>query len=430
MDPPDLQPQDSRDLEGDPSDPARHDPGIEEGGDDAGADWIDEIAARLEADPSECWPAIESLSAVDDDTRLQVIAELAAYRERPGIRDLLGLLGSARDPVVQTAAAVALPRDHDPDVNGGLLVGDGVGPAEAVLAVGPVPLPVIRAERAGPALAVERNSPAGRIVRSLVTAVDTDGRGTIVLSARDGEYRRTAAFRTDVRRGILDAVGEIEREHPSAGRLVDECFNQAEGGCAVDVPELAMRLLVGCLLLSRQDVPAPVRAWLEATIGPEALASRLPAAFPGPELEAIPAEEMPARAHLVLDACPRWLDRSPLTLDMAAEIALREGDARPDPVRDAGAYRYLFEHRLIDRLDIFARMLLWMGWVWHATGHVELSRSAFALAGQLADEQYAVPSHPFTVALATRSLRAAQEMLLSSDPPGAGAPLRTPPERE
>ena len=44
-------------------------------------------------------------------------------------------------------------------------------------------------------------------------------------------------------------------------------------------------------------------------------------------------------------------------------------------------------------------MLLWMAWVWHASGRVELARSAFALAGQLSDEQYAVPSHPFTVAL-------------------------------
>jgi len=56
-------------------------------------------------------------------------------------------------------------------------------------------------------------------------------------------------------------------------------------------------------------------------------------------------------------------------------------------------------------------MLLWMGWVWHASGRLELARSAFALAGQLSDDQYAVPSHPFTVALATRSLRAAQESL-------------------
>src|SRR5262249_4300523 len=98
--------------------------------------------------------------------------------------------------------------------------------------------------------------------------------------------------------------------------------------------------------------------------------------------------------------------------------ALREGDTTPDPVRDAGAYRYLFEHRLIGRLDLYARMLLWMGWVWNAAGRVELSRSAFALAGELSDEQHAVPSHPFTVSLTTRSRRAARAELLRAAPRG------------
>ncbi len=218
-------------------------------------------------------------------------------------------------------------------------------------------------------------------------------------------------FRIDVRRGLLDAVGEVEPEQPSAGRLVDEWIEPPTGDYALDVPELAFSLLGGSLLLSGADLPDSARTWLEATIGPGPLASRLSAALPGPELGSIPNEELPAHANLVLDACPGWLDRSALTFEMAAEITLREGDAPPDPVRDGGAYRYLFEHRLIDRLDLFARMLLWMGWVWHASGRLELARSAFVLAGQLSDEQYAVPSHPFTVALATRSLRAAQEGL-------------------
>ena len=45
------------------------------------------------------------------------------------------------------------------------------------------------------------------------------------------------------------------------------------------------------------------------------------------------------------------------------------------------------------------------------------ARSAFVLAGQLSDEQYAVPSHPFTVALATRSLHAAQGCSWRAKPP-------------
>jgi hypothetical protein len=59
-------------------------------------------------------------------------------------------------------------------------------------------------------------------------------------------------------------------------------------------------------------------------------------------------------------------------------------------------------------------MLLWMAWFWEAGGDEELARSAQVLAWQLADEQYAVPSHPFAVALTARSLDAAQEKLQNS----------------
>jgi hypothetical protein len=39
------------------------------------------------------------------------------------------------------------------------------------------------------------------------------------------------------------------------------------------------------------------------------------------------------------------------------------------------------------------------------------------LAWQLSDEQFAVPSHPFTVALTARSLDAARERLGTADDP-------------
>ena len=81
----------------------------------------------------------------------------------------------------------------------------------------------------------------------------------------------------------------------------------------------------------------------------------------------------------VLDACPSWLDSSPLTFELAEEIWLREGRAAADPDRDAGAYRFLFEHRLIHCLELYRRMLLWMAWLWKFSGEVELSRSALGL---------------------------------------------------
>ncbi len=113
----------------------------------------------------------------------------------------------------------------------------------------------------------------------------------------------------------------------------------------------------------------------------------------------------------MLDSCPTWLDDSGLTYEIAEEIALREIDRSPDPKRDAGAYRYLFEHGLQGQLELFRRMLLWMASFWQATGDHDLGRSALALAGQLSDAQHAVPGHPFTVALTTRSLLAAQAHL-------------------
>lgn len=358
-------------------------PGLEAGAPVAGpeSDWLGEIVARLGEDPEECWPAFESLSAMDEEIRVEVIAALSPYRDRPGVRDLLGLLEKMR---------------------------------------GPANVPAVRPEPSGRALVREADRPTPRIARSLVTAIDGEGRGTIVLSAIDRGFRHTAAFHCDVRRGILDAVGEVEEDHPSAGRMVDEWIRQGDEEYVLEAPELAVRLLEGCLRLSGPGLNGPVRAWLEATIGPIRLPMGAAATFPGPDSGATPDREMAVCAGQVLDACPSWLDRSTLTYELAEEIALREGSATPDPVRDAGAYRYLFEHLLIDRLDLYARMLLWMAWLWQASGRIELARSAFALAAQLSEEQYAVPSHPFAVVLTTRSLLAAQAALRAAGRPVAG----------
>lgn len=336
---------------------------------DDGPEWLAEIIARLEENPAECGPAFEALASVDEVTRAEVIAALARYRDRDGVRDLLGLLESGTTP--------ATP-----------------------LAVRPGPT--------GREIAHGVDSPDARIARSLVTAVNGAGRGTIVISTVEGGCRRTAAFLCDVRHGLIDAVGEVEEDGPSAGRLFDEWVDRADERAVVDVPVLAFRLLDGCARLGGRDLPERARIWLGAMLGPADRPAGIRATLPGPDIEPIPFVEIAGCAERVLDACPDWLDRSPLTRELAVEIALREGSATPDPVRDAGAYRFLFEHLFFGRLDLYARMLLWMAWAWHASGRADLSRSAFALAAQLSDEQYAVPSHPFTVALTTRSLRAAQ----------------------
>jgi hypothetical protein len=100
-----------------------------------------------------------------------------------------------------------------------------------------------------------------------------------------------------------------------------------------------------------------------------------------------------------------------LTYELAEEILLREGTTPPNPSRDAGAYRYLFEHHLRGQLEHYRRMLFWMASFWQAAGDTDLGQSALGLAWQLSDAQHLVPAHPFTVAVTTRSLTVAQENL-------------------
>jgi hypothetical protein len=170
-------------------------------------------------------------------------------------------------------------------------------------------------------------------------------------------------------------------------------------------------------MLCGPAVPPSVRDWLFQTLGPGFQPAGVPARIPGLDVSSIRQAEMPGRAATVLDACPSWLDSSPLTFELAEEIWLREGRTAADPERDGGAYRFLFEHRLIHCLELYQRMLLWMAWLWKFLDELELSRSALALASQLSDEQYAVPSHPFTIELTSRSLDAAQHRLRTAADP-------------
>jgi hypothetical protein len=376
--------------------------------------WLYEIVDQLERDPQECWRALEGLVTVEADLRLSIIDELSALGARPGAQTLLRLLSSAHDPVTRSAARAALARI------------EGQEHKRVRVATPPAltradPETVSRPDEVGAGRSVHFSMvsarPRPRLVQSLVTPVDGLGRGTIAVSVNQMEQRRTAAFWCDVQRGIRDVMGEVEPESPRAGRLIDALVGQPEAESVRDAPELALGLLAGSLLLCGPAVPARVTDWLLGTLGPGFEPAGFPATIPGLEYLSISHAEMPGRAGDVLDACPSWLDLSPLTIELAEEIWLREGRTASDPERDAGAYRFLFEHRLIHRLELYRRMLSWMAWFWKISGELELSRSALALAHQLADEQYAVPSHPFTVELTMRSLKAAQQRLGTAEDP-------------
>ena len=96
---------------------------------------------------------------------------------------------------------------------------------------------------------------------------------------------------------------------------------------------------------------SPVRThWLSRTLGPGFQPASFPATIPGVEVASIRQSEMPVRAAAVLDACPSWLDSSPLTFELAEEIWLREGRTPSIPSATRGL-PYLFEHRLIQCLE-------------------------------------------------------------------------------
>jgi hypothetical protein len=370
-----------------------------------------EIAQRLESDPHECWHALEGLAAVELEVRLAIIDELSRHPLTPGARTLLRLISTSRDRATRTAARVALLKgagksSGDIELDAWSASVEASDPGGALgCAVG------ARSERFDDS-ALASGSWVTRLSCCLATPVDGMGRGSIVLSVNHAAQRRTAAYLCDVRHGICGVVGEVEAESSSAGGLLELVDRQAGANGARDVPELAIGLLAGSLMLCRSISPA-VRDWIEGTLGRAFQPRPFPATVPGADSTSIPWQEMPARVHALFESCPSWLDASPLTFELAEEISLREDRPAPlpDPERDAGLYRFLFEHRIIHRIELYRRMLLWMAWVWKCSARSELSRTALFLASQLSDEQCAVPSHPFAVELTTRSLRAAHGLL-------------------
>lgn len=350
---------------------------------------LEDLVAELEGDPGECWRAFQGLESIELVVRLQIIKGLAQFAASDGVVALLQVLAAQGDEPTREAALKAL---GPPDAHDG---------SREIVCVQTEARPVL--------------------VDSLVTTVDGGGRGAIGLSARRDGWRATAIFLCDVERGVQRAIGQVEEESDAAGELLREFQAQEVGAGLSGVGELALRLLAGALSLNGTTIPDPVSHWLEQTMG----SGFEPQAFRTSEgednLEPTGHADFLLRAHEIIKACPTWLDRSRLTYEMAEEIVLREGRSPADPRRDSGAFRYLFEHRIMHRLEQYGRMLLWMSRFWESSGERGLARSAEALALQLADEQYAVPSHPFTVALTALSLNAAQERLGTESDPRARA---------
>jgi hypothetical protein len=346
---------------------------------------LESLAAELTEDPQECWRAFQGLESLDHETRLRIISGLSQLASGPGVIGLLSLLADSADEATGQAARAVLA--------------EAAGASRELISL------------------ADEGIYRPRLVRCLVTAVDGSGRGSIVLSATRSGQRATAAFLCDVRRGIADVTGQSEDESEQAGRLVDEIREQAGADAVETAPNLALRLLAACLGLNSSPISAPIVDWLELTLGSELERQPFPVPSALPAAASLDGWDQRRRATAVLDACPTWFDRSPLTFELAEEIFLREGRVSSDPERDSGAFRFMFEHRLIHQLELYRRMLLWMAWFWTCAGQLDLAESAGILAWQLADEQFAVPSHPFASGLMARSLDEAQARLETETDP-------------
>ena len=328
------------------------------------------LARALEAQPDlgldRAWQALSLLEAAGELEDYPGLVE--RWEEFADLGELDALLGEL---------AEVMGDDHEPP-------GPGVDPIRPV----------------GTGLAPVARGP--RLRRCLATAVDAEGRATIALAVEDGPNHLGARFACDVVAGITDVSG-LGEGRAAIDASMDELASRPVPDAVEDRPDLALALLAGCLGVGAAE---GVRGWLDLLIGTEFGPmpllgwSEAEAAGIGPAIDPMDA------AEAVLGAAG-WVDDSPLAVELADEIALREGDVAPDPTRDAGVFRYLFEHRLLGRVELYRRSLLWMSAFWSAAGSAELARGAASLALDLDDAGKIVAGQPFFVRLSMRSLAAA-----------------------
>ncbi len=285
---------------------------------------MSELARQLEDDPEGVWLALQGIESVEPAARRAIIARLAGQPLRPGLVELLRLLSCAEDAPTRSTALAALR---------------GMPP-------GLLPPPA-----------------RPRLAGSLVTALDEQGRGFVVLWSVRRDTWAAAAFTCDAFAGIVAVRGTLARDEIQARSFAAAFATRPDLDVIEDQHELALNLLAGSFLLGGR-VPAPtLRYWIDQTAG----ADLQPRPFAERNPDRHPSGLTHAAAEALLDTCPSWLDRSTLTFELAEEIQLREPGSPPDPARDAGLARFLFERRFLDRVELDRRRLTWMAAFWHAS---------------------------------------------------------------
>ena len=172
-----------------------------------------------------------------------------------------------------------------------------------------------------------------------MTAIDGEGRATIVLAARDGERWAGAAFLCHVLAGITDVVGQDGMGDAGLDEAFAALYERSEVDAIEGMPELARRLLAGSLSLCGPKAPPSLRYWIERTAGPDFRVDPDVGLFGDWDPTTLPFDEMPGRARRVLAACPHWADSSDLTAELAREVAMRGARIPRPETSDAGAYR-------------------------------------------------------------------------------------------
>ncbi|MFO0911125.1 MAG: hypothetical protein U0794_22755, partial [Isosphaeraceae bacterium] len=230
-----------------------------------GEDPVLELIAQIEDDPEGPWLAYEGLAAIEPELRAQIVAGLEGIELGPRGVEFLKLVaddepGPAREAARDVLKSLRLDVDasatREPDARRETAEGPEAGPTK-----GGVPTRFGVSERAP-------GTPgrlAPRIERSLVTAVDGEGLGTIILSARSPQGLATAVFVCDLERGIRAVYGDLTEDGASAEIAFDDLAARLGRESLEGVHELAIGLLSGCLTLTTPGQPEFLADWLRLT---------------------------------------------------------------------------------------------------------------------------------------------------------------------
>jgi len=339
-----------------------------------GDDPLEALASQIVDDPDSALIAVEALSQVEPAIRREIIEGLGERATAEPIRNFLRLLAEGEDSAVRAEALAALGIERTVE-------GPDRGPA------------LVPRDHATTSLSLVARPGEFRLTASAVGPIDGEGRAEIVVRAQDIEGERIARFACDVRRGIV------------SGELIER-FIDLGAEAILNRHDLARVLLGASAWLSGDSIPEPARRALELTLGADLEPRPILAGEDAIE-SAILDEAERDDAIAILSRRSAWLDDSALVRELAEAWAMRHEVGSPDPRHDPGPFRVLFEGRILGRIDLYRRMLLWSALGWKADHEDALAGSAKRLAEQLGEPQNAVPGHPFLAELMARSLEAA-----------------------